>query len=240
MSKLTLSEFSKNKENPFLNEAIERINNHTVTKWKTATKTGEKAILKAYDENTGEDLGYTQFIRQIEMDEEQFTKFYLKNHNLFFNLKQAAIRVFLYILTQLKPNQAHFLFYMNDCMEYTKYSSFKSVYTGLTNLLNEKVIARGRTEYEYFINPLAVFNGNRVDFVSSAVRKKKEDNKRKKLEANGFTEVKTVKAPEPLVDENGIAYYMQTNMFGKSFKVNAETMEIMQETTKIINKKESI
>jgi len=48
---LTISKFSKNKENPFIKQAVEQVNSSIVKKYKTASKTGEKAILKAYDEN---------------------------------------------------------------------------------------------------------------------------------------------------------------------------------------------
>ncbi|MCD8450438.1 RepA protein, partial [Tenacibaculum dicentrarchi] len=83
----SINEFKLNIKNPFLEDAVEQINSKIVKKYKTATKTGEKAILKAIDENTGEILGHTQFIRQIEVDEEQFTKIYLSNFSAFFDLK---------------------------------------------------------------------------------------------------------------------------------------------------------
>lgn len=171
--KLTISKFSKNKENPFIKQAVEQVNKSIVKKYKTASKTGEKAILKAFDENTGEVLGHTQFIRQIEVDEEQFAKFYLSNFSAFFDLKPSAIKVFGYILTQLIPNRDLFYFYIEDCKEYAGYRSSKTVYNGLASLLNNEIIARGRTEYEYFINPMVAFNGNRITFAKTYVKKKK-------------------------------------------------------------------
>ena len=64
---------------------------------KTATKTDQKAILQAFDPETGELVGHTQFIRQIEVDEEQFTKLYLSNFSSFFDLKQTikVLAIFL-------------------------------------------------------------------------------------------------------------------------------------------------
>ncbi len=180
--KLTISKFSKNKENPFIKQAVEQVNNNIVKKYKTASKTGEKAILKAYDESTGEILGHTQFIRQIEVDEEQFAKFYLSNFSSFFDLKPSAIKVFGYILTQLIPNRDLFSFYIEDCQEYTDYKSSKTIYNGLASLLSNEIIARGRNEYEYFINPMVAFNGNRITFAKTYVKKQKS--KEKKIDPN--------------------------------------------------------
>lgn len=171
MKKLT--EFEKNTENPFLKQAVEQVNNNIVKKYKTATKTGQNAILQALDPNTGELVGHTQFIRQIEVDEEQFAKLYLSNFSAFFDLKPQAIRVFGYILTQLTPNKDEFIFDREDCMEYTGYKSDKSVFIGLTSLLNNEIIARGKTDYKYFINPMIAFNGNRITFAKTYVKKQK-------------------------------------------------------------------
>ncbi|GIM55523.1 replication/maintenance protein RepL [Capnocytophaga cynodegmi] len=166
--------FEFNKENPFLKQSLEVVNQNLARKYKTATKTGEKAILQAFDPNSGELLGHTQFIRQIEVDEDKFAKLYLTRFPQFFDLKPQAIRVFGYILNQLIPNRDEFIFILEDCMEYTGYKSDTSIRIGLTNLLENEIIARGRVDNLYFINPMVVFNGNRISFVDTYVKKKKK------------------------------------------------------------------
>ncbi len=170
-----LTEFQLNKENPFLKQAIEQVQKSIVKKYKTASSTDQKAILQAYDPNTGEVLGHTQFIRQIEVDDDQFAKFYLSNFSSFFDLKPQAIRVFGYILNQLIPNKDEFLFLTDECLEYTKYKSSTSVRIGLTSLLENEIIARGRADNLYFINPMIAFNGNRVTFAKTYIKKQKTD-----------------------------------------------------------------
>lgn len=172
---LSLSSYNKNRENPFLQQAVEQVNGSLVKKYKTASKTGEKAILRAYDENTGEVLGHTQFVRQIEVDEEQFAKFYLSNFSAFFDLKPSAIRVFGYVLEQLIPNKDYFYIDLSDALEITKYKHKSSIYEGLASLIANNVIARGKNENHYFINPMVVFNGNRITFAKTYVKKKKEN-----------------------------------------------------------------
>ncbi len=167
-----LSDYELNKENPFLKEALEVINNNIVKKYKTATNTGESAILQAVDTKTGELRGHTQFIRQIEVDEQQFTKIYLSQFSAFFDLKPQAIKVFGYVLNQLIPHKDEFVFFLDDCMEFTKYSK-SSVFIGLGDLVENKIIARGRSDNFYYINPMVAFNGNRVTFAKSYVKKSK-------------------------------------------------------------------
>ena len=166
-----LSEFTKNNENPFLENALEVINRNIVQKTRMTKNAGESAILKAIDDKTGEILGHTAFIRQIEVDEDQFAKFYLNGFKAFFDLKPASIKVFGFILKQLKPNKDTFDFSLEDCIIDTEYTK-QTIYRGLTELLNNEIIARGRFEYQYFINPMVVFNGNRVTFANNYVRKK--------------------------------------------------------------------
>lgn len=173
----SLSKYELNKENPFLKDAVEQVQNNIVKKYKTASKTGEKAILKAYDENTGEVLGHTQFIRQIEVDEEQFTKFYLSNFSAFFDLKPSAYKVFGYILNQLIPNKDEFMFLLDECMEYTNYKAKSSIFQGLGQLVESGIIARGKTDFLYFINPMVAFNGNRITFAKTYVKKQKSKKK---------------------------------------------------------------
>lgn len=175
MEENKLSVFKRNYKNPFIEQAIEQINNNIVKKYKTATKTGERAILKAFDEKTGEILGHTQFIRQIEVDEEQFTKIYLAQFSAFFDLKPQAIKVFGYIMTKLVPKQDMFPFFVNECLEYTKYKNKKSIYDGLSNLVSSEIIARGPSDSFYFINPMVAFNGDRVTYAKTYVKKKKKE-----------------------------------------------------------------
>ena len=69
----------------------------------------KKAVVAVADTDTGE-VFKTSFIRQIEVDEEQFAKLYLANFAAFFNLSQSAIRVFGYILTCMKPKNDMIIF----------------------------------------------------------------------------------------------------------------------------------
>ncbi|KAA3824478.1 hypothetical protein F3F35_31800 [Bacteroides ovatus] len=54
-----------------------------------------------------------------------------------------------------------------------------TVYRGLAELVKAEIIARGINENLWFINPLIVFNGDRVSFTKTYVRKKSLSTKKK-------------------------------------------------------------
>lgn len=173
------SDFKKNEENPFLKQALEEVNKSVVKKYKSAAGTDRKAVLQAVDPNTGELLGHTSFIRQIEVDEEQFTKFYLSNFKVFYGLSEKAMRIFGYIQTRLIPNKDEFTLFMDDCLKQTGYKTKRSAYAALAELIKAEIIARGKVDTLFFINPMVVFNGNRITFVRTYI-KRVEDKSLKK------------------------------------------------------------
>ena len=180
--------FAKNNANPFLEKALEKINSNIVAKTKMTRNSGESAILRAVDEKTGEILGHTAFIRQIEVDEEQFAKLYLSQFSAFWELSKAAIRVFSYFLTQLRPNHDVVYFNIDECLEHTKYKSKQPIYDGLVSLCQNEIIARGWSDVVYYINPMCVFNGSRVTFAKTYVRKKQKEVDKNQLCLSLFTD----------------------------------------------------
>ena len=59
----------------------------------------------------------------------------------FFDLSQAAIRVFGYFMTCMKPKNDLIIFNRKKCLEYTKYKTDKAVYKGLAELVKAEIIA---------------------------------------------------------------------------------------------------
>ena len=171
---IKLSNFPVNTENPFLKEAVQEVDKYVVHKWKNTAGSDKKAVLVVSDPDTGEIMGQTTFMRQIEVDEDQFAKVYLQHFNQFFDLSTPGIRVFGYIMTCMKPTKDMIIFDLEECMKYTNYSSKAMIYRGLAELLDGGIIARGRNENFYFINPLIIWNGNRARFVTEYVKKSRK------------------------------------------------------------------
>lgn len=184
MKNKKFSEFPNNSENPFVEKAIEQIDKNVVRKYKSSTGTSRSAVLLAVDPNNGDVKGHSAFIRQVEVDEQEFIKFYLREFSAFCGLSEKAMKIFNFILKQLKPNSDVFLFIMSDCIKAAGYKTKTSIYQGLTELIQAEVIAKGKTDVLYFINPMMVFNGSRVTFARTYVKKteKREALERKKKE----------------------------------------------------------
>ena len=168
MSK-SLSDFKLNSENPFAKQALVQIGSAIVSKKTASANKDESAILKAIDDN-GAILGNTVFMRNRVVDSEQFAKFFFAGFKAFFDLKPASIKVFGYILKQLKPNQDSFRFYVEECCKETGYVKM-TIYRALGELCAADIIARGKDERDFFINPMVVFNGDRITFATTYINK---------------------------------------------------------------------
>lgn len=84
---IKITDFQKNDENPFMKQAVENIENHVVKKYRSNSGGDKKAVVVMADTETGETFK-TSFIRQIEIDEEQFAKVYLSNFAAFLTFLQ--------------------------------------------------------------------------------------------------------------------------------------------------------
>lgn len=159
-------------ENPFIENSIEKI---VITKKTQLMKSSNRELSMVVSDGYGEIKGYSAFMKFIEVDEEKFAKVYLSQFENFWELSKPAIRVFGYIINTIKPNQDSFYMKMDKCLTYTKYTQINSVISGLSDLIDKGIIAKSKYENEYFINPLIVFNGSRVTFAKTYIKKKKDN-----------------------------------------------------------------
>jgi hypothetical protein len=162
-------------ENPFVERAIEDIK--IVQKTQVVRPQNRDEIQLIVNSGSGEVEGHTAFMKFVEVDEDQFAKVYISQFAAFWELTKPAIRVFGYIITRLKPKQDFLYFDMEDCLKHTGYSQPNHILTGLSCLIECGIVARSNRNYKYFINPLVVFNGDRVSFAKTYIKKKKEANK---------------------------------------------------------------
>jgi hypothetical protein len=168
--------------NPFVENALIKIEENTVQKRRFVKNT--KGVEQTIVNKDGEVTGHTAFLQMVEVDEDKFAKLYLSQFAAFWDLPKAAIRVFGYIITCcLFPKKDSFFIDIDEALEYTKYSSSKYINNGIAALVNAGIIAKSNRLNKYFINPLVVFNGDRVTFAKTYVRKRKkkvEDDPRQK------------------------------------------------------------
>ena len=159
------------KENPFIEKAIDDIK---IIRKTQVVRSKNRDEIQMIVNSDGEVEGHTAFMKFVEVDEEQFAKVYLSQFTAFWELPKSAIRVFGFIINILKPKKDEFYLEMGKCLEYTKYKHPKDVISGLSALMECEIIARSDSHFKFFINPLVVFNGDRVSFAKTYIKKKKQ------------------------------------------------------------------
>jgi hypothetical protein len=171
MAKIQLSKQETFSQNPFLEKAIQQITNSTKTKYRWIR--GNQVVQNYIENSTGEIIAHAAFLEHVELDEEKFAKLYLSQLGVFFDLPKPAINVFTYILNNLPPKADRIFIVMKDVLIHTGYSQENSVHSGLAVLCSKGFLARSEAHYMYYINPLIFFNGDRVTFAKTYVRKRK-------------------------------------------------------------------
>jgi hypothetical protein len=189
---MNLSDFQNNKENPFAKQTIVQMGNYLATRQIVGKNDDERSVLQAVDDN-GQLLGQTVFVRSKMVDTETFAKVYQAGFTAFADLKPSVMKVFQYIISQLKPDNDRFFLFVEDIMEATGYSKM-TIYRALGHLCSREIIARGRSDTDYFINPMYVFNGNRVTFITNWINANVPDYK---------TNQKTLKGTIQLMQQQG-------------------------------------
>lgn len=175
-----ISKTPRFKTNPFLDMTVTEVERNTVVKQIAGSRNDQKAVVASVDTNTGETFD-VRFCRRMYLDETQFVKVFLESLNSFYQLSNAGIRVLTYVLQHIKPNNDAILINREDCKNEVGYKTEKPIYKGLAELIQANIIARGWTDNYYFINPLVIFNGNRVAFANEYIRKQQGDKTPKQI-----------------------------------------------------------
>lgn len=172
MKYIPLKSYPEFEVNPFLEDAINEIEEKTVKK-RIFIK-GNKSVINHVINTDGQIVAHSAFIKTIEIDEAVFVKFYINKFSQFYDLTKSAKKVLGYILIKcIIPNKDIFYIDFQEAREITGYSSDNIIRSGLSSLVEHSIIARSTNSYKYFINPLVLFNGDRVSFALSYVKKRK-------------------------------------------------------------------
>ena len=178
----SLTSFEKHETNPFMDDLFERrIKKKTV--YRAGIVEGENLINK----DTGEEKGHTAIMRKQEVDQEKFVKVFVEGISRFWGLEQTAMRVFAYIVDNLKPQTDQIFIHPEMVKDEAGYKTKKSITRGIAQLIDKGFLSRSKFHHWYFINPNIFFNGNRLSFIDSYVNAdayEKESNKKLSEKAN--------------------------------------------------------
>ena len=168
---LKKSAFEKYATNPFIEKSIETIQKNSVIKRQYMK--GDKGVESSIINQDAEIVGQSVFVRLIEVDEDKFAKLYLSELGILWDMKKPALKLFSYIMTILNINSDEIYLSPIKAGEYTGYKTITAINNALSQLLELGVIARNVEPNWYYINPLIIFNGSRVTFAKTLVKKQK-------------------------------------------------------------------
>lgn len=102
---------------------------------------------------------------QQEFEKDPFIKLYSERNfmNVFKNTSDTASKLFLYIAYTLEKNSDVIYINAEKAMEFVGIKSPTTYYKYVQELIDNAIITR-KSNSEYWINPLFLFNGNRIEF----------------------------------------------------------------------------
>lgn len=148
-----LSDYETHKVTPYTLEGIEEKSVYTKTDVDVviSTTTGEFMELKKASEKKtymNDTLPYAKVYQNSLVTVKDFTI--------------PALKVWCYILKNLKPCSHIIELDMEEVKVFTGYDGVSNIYSGLAYLLDKDFIARSTNSGKYWINPNKMFNGKRV------------------------------------------------------------------------------
>lgn len=162
--------------NPFLDKQITTIK--TKKSW-VKIGSGDHCLV---DNQTGECTA-TNVVAVKEVDDSMFIKLFTQNIGLMVGLKAQGVKALSFLLWAVQKYAMR-----KDLVELDNFTrqdfvmdneitfSERTMYQGLSQLEQAKIIAKAQKVGFYYINPNFIFNGDRIRFVSEIRRKKCVEN----------------------------------------------------------------
>jgi hypothetical protein len=101
---------------------------------------------------------------KIQMhDSLTYTKLFQDSFKMFMGLSPAALKIVLYAMTHIRPLSKAVILHAPDITVNCGIKSATTVTTSITELVEQKILARKLgSSIEFWVNPNVFFNGNRL------------------------------------------------------------------------------
>lgn len=172
IKKVSALKAEKFKENPFLEAKAYDLAKNSKTK-RVTNKEGGVLVHPTTGEITANIAGF--WVAE-EVDSSKFVKLFVNGVKAFSNLTTAGAKTFEYVYYEIQRNIGKDKIYLNHNV-ITEDSKLRKAtfYKGLSELIEKKFLAPTTLTGWYWINPDFVFNGDRLSFVKTYIKKKAED-----------------------------------------------------------------
>lgn len=181
ITKKGITEFPMNRESPFLDNLVFPTRRTTIA----LAKSQDKGLL---DKVTGEIDDSLFIATKRDLDKEEFVKIFQSELRNIFDLSKSALKVLSYFMS-VSGFSDELDFDVEDCLEFTNYTSKQTIINSIVELLDKEIVARGKNPYKYYANPRIFYKGDRIVLISDYRLKKKGDltaaNQMSLFESNG-------------------------------------------------------
>lgn len=120
--------------------------------------------LERYQNNIGARIALTQ-----KVDHETFIKVFRDSIKYVAKLSRTAQQVLWYVMDNLPKDKGYVIIDNATVMDYCGFKTRKSVREGVIELLDKNFLTRTTLPKKYWVNPLIVFNGNRITYANQYV-----------------------------------------------------------------------
>lgn len=167
--KSKLSEVAKHQTNPFGDQLLERLGEHTSQRNVVIVNKDEREQVGLFSPKTGEvgRMADKAIVTRKLVDNDVFAKVYVYGLQPILSLSVIGRTVMTYVIEHLKPNSDTIYIDTNDFDK-----SKQRVYAGILELCNKEILAKTSRPGEYYINPTYVTNGNRLVIAQEFIRQK--------------------------------------------------------------------
>lgn len=102
-------------------------------------------------------------------DRKRFTKVYREGFLRMMKLGNPALKVLFYIISEMDSTDT-IDFTIRKCMDFTGYKDKNSIYRAIRELKDNEFISESSIPKVYMINPLLVYNGNRIELYNELIK----------------------------------------------------------------------
>ena len=95
------------------------------------------------------------------------TKVYKSFIPAFNQLTVPGLKLLFFIMYSVKRDQDDFYLSQKDALVFCGYKSTKELYKGIIDLINHDIVAKGDRVNIYYINPNAIFSGNKGSLIDN-------------------------------------------------------------------------
>jgi hypothetical protein len=152
-----LHDFAQADVSPYENSLKKRLNE--VASRRVLSFGNARVDLEKYQDNITAQIALTQ-----KVDRETFIKVFKENLKNIAKLSRTAQSILWYIMDNLPQDRGYVIIDNMSVMEYSHFKTRKSVREGVIELLEKDFLTRTTIPKKFWVNPLILFNGNRITY----------------------------------------------------------------------------